>query len=180
MTARARQLRIVALVVVAQALLGVLYLLVEQRRSSLERSDDDPLVAAPTAMNAPMPHLELRRLDGRTLVVAPPRRHTVLHFWATWCPPCRAELPALLSLPRRYPVDVVAVALDPNWVPVERFFDGAVDSQVVLGDAAQARDAWGVQTLPVTFLVSPQGHLVARFDGARRWSDRTFSAHWLQ
>lgn len=179
MRARARELRIVALVVVAQAVLVASYLVVEPQRGPNEHSGD-PLVEAPTTMDAPLPPLEIRLRNGRAMTLQAPRRHTLLHFWGTWCPPCRAELPGLLALPTRHPVDVIAVALDASWAPVDGFLDGSIDERVVLGDSARVQGVLGVRTLPATFLVSPRGRLVARFDGARRWGDSPFCERWLR
>lgn len=179
MTAWARHVRTIALVIAAQAVVAVSYLVVERERGTPDHAPHDPRVAAPTAMDAPLPALELRRRDGRMVTLTAPDRPMLLHFWGTWCPPCRTELPGLLSVPSRHPVDVVAVALDANWTPVDRFFDGGVDARVMLGEAARVRAALSVRTLPVTFLVSPEGRLVARFDGERSWGEHAFGARWL-
>lgn len=179
MTTRARQVRIIALVVAAQALVVASYLVVERQRGPHEDSESDPLTASPTAMDAPLPPLEFLQRDGQTLAFQAPARHTLLHVWGTWCPPCRAELPGLLSLPSRHPVDVLAVALDASWVPVDSFLEGSTRERVMLGNSARIQEALSVRTLPATFLVSPQGRLVARFDGARRWNDPAFCERWL-
>lgn len=103
---------------------------------------------------------------------------TLVHFWATWCLPCRDELPGILALDG-HQVNVVAVALDPDWESMERFFNGEVPPQVALGDADQVRSAFGVTTLPVTFLSSDGETLQLRFDGARDWTSESFVREWL-
>ncbi len=179
MTLRGRHVRTMVLVIAAQAFLVVSYVVVEQQRTSPDQAPDDPRFAAPSEMNEPLPPLELRRRDGRSVTLTAPARLTLLHFWGTWCPPCRTELPGLLAVPSHHPVDVIAVALDADWAPVDAFFDGSVAEPVVLGDATVVRDTLSVRTLPVTFLVSRGGRLVARFDGERRWEDAAFGERWL-
>lgn len=75
-------------------------------------------VMAPTVSAAPTRAPELVRLGGEALrseLLDPPGKLRLLHLWASWCVPCRAELPALaraLRLPKRAALDVVWLALD--------------------------------------------------------------------
>jgi thiol-disulfide isomerase/thioredoxin len=123
----------------------------------------------------PAPDLRWLGLDGsRHLLSAYRGRPVLLHFWATWCPPCKAELPALLALGRDLQRDggpeLFAVATDPDWDAISRFFDGRVPSHVVRAASGDAAEAFEVSTLPDTYLVSAEGQLVLRFGGARDWS----------
>jgi len=106
-------------------------------------------------------------------------RPTLVHVWATWCPPCREELPGLLSLADEGELDVVAISLDPEWKAMEEFFGGRPPPQVVLGDAEQIQPSLKVHTLPVTFLVGSDLGLKLRFEGAQDWEDREFTGKWL-
>jgi thiol-disulfide isomerase/thioredoxin len=124
--------------------------------------------------------LSLRVRGGDRLDLRGLARPTLLHFWATWCAPCRVELPGLLALPETHPVQVVAVALDRDWADVEQFLGGREFSNVYLADAAEVETALGVQTLPVTYLVQPGGQLRLRFDGARDWTDTRFVRSWMK
>jgi thiol-disulfide isomerase/thioredoxin len=122
------------------------------------------------------PDLELLGPDGTRQRLSAHRGSPVLlHFWATWCPPCKAELPALLALGRDLERDggprVIAVATDPDWEAISRFFDGRVPSQIVRDANGDAAGAFEVSTLPDTYLVSAEGQLVLRFGGARDWSN---------
>ncbi|MHB8879816.1 MAG: TlpA family protein disulfide reductase [Myxococcaceae bacterium] len=115
------------------------------------------------------------RLDEKAPAVpgAPPAQVLVVSFWATWCPPCREELPELTALARAAPggLEVVAVSQDPELAPVERFLGGPADPSLHLRlDRDRALSAaFGVEKLPVSFVIA-QGRLVARFDGPRRWN----------
>ena len=172
--------RVVAALVVAQTALVGVYWLIEQRRAADERSGGGLGTAAPERIDIPLPRLGLRARDGRRVEIAELRRPTLVHFWATWCPPCREELPSLLALPETHAVDVVAVALDREWAAVDRFLSGGDTLAVVLGDAEEAERTLGVRHLPVTFLVAPGGSVRLRFDGARDWAAPRFVEPWIE
>lgn len=170
---------VVALVAVQAALIGV-YWIVEHQRTP-EGSEDATLgVAPPQRVDLAMTPLALLKRNGDRVDFRTPDRPTLVHFWATWCPPCRAELPGLLVLPNEHPVGVMAVALDDDWAEVDGFLDGLPTSDVFLGDAGEVERALGVRTLPVTFLVQPSGRISFRFDGARDWTDTGFVEAWIE
>lgn len=101
----------------------------------------------------------------------------VLNFWATWCAPCRVEMPSLLRLQQAMPeIAVLPVATGRNAVEgIERFYEEAgVQALPVLRDpkSALAR-SMGVMGLPVTVILNPEGQEVARLIGDAEWD----SAH---
>lgn len=176
--------RLVAAVLAAQATLVGVYWLVESGRVSNGVAEGELSTASPSRLeDQVVPPMSLRTRDGNQFILREVERPTLVHFWATWCPPCRVELPTLLALPEDHPVDVVAVALDKDWADVDRFLahlDRASPS-VFLGNAAEIGRELGVRTLPVTFLVGRgTSGLLLRFDGARDWSDRRFVDRWLE
>ena len=172
-------MRIILLVAIVQAILVGVYWLVEQERSPDGVSEPVLSRVPPQGLDGQLPPLLIRTRGGGQLNLTGFRRPTLLHFWATWCPPCRAELPGLLALSKDRGVDVVAVALDKEWADVDRFLDGQLPSNVFLGDAAEVESALQVRALPVTFLVDAGGQLRLRFDGARNWTDSGFVNTWL-
>ena len=120
------------------------------------------------------PDLTLVKPDGAARRLSGLRGKAVLlHFWATWCPPCREELPGLLALGRDLSRDggleVVAVTLDEDWAGVRSFFGGDIPSEVVQDKSNQSTHIYGVSALPDTYLVDPDGALAIRFGGARDW-----------
>ncbi len=170
---------VLAVVAVQVALIGI-YWLVERDRSRDARVGSALGTDPPRQMDATFPALTLRRSDGRTVRLPAPNRPRLVHFWATWCPPCRAELPGLLQLGREHPVDVVAVALDEDWTKVHSFLRGRSAADVFLGNRREIEHRLGVRTLPVTFLVRPDGRSVYRFDGARDWTDSRYVRSWVR
>jgi thiol-disulfide isomerase/thioredoxin len=115
--------------------------------------------------------------DGSDMVLADLQgRYIVLNFWATWCAPCRVEMPHLSALQDQLGGDdfeVVTVAVGPNPLPaMTRFLDEiGVDNLPLHTDARQrfAR-AMGVLGLPVTLIIDPDGLEIARMQGEADWS----------
>ncbi len=95
----------------------------------------------------------------------------VVHFWGTWCPPCRDELPLLLA---REDVEILAVAVDDDSGSLGEYFDGEVPGSVVVSMGLES--AFDVERLPVTFWVSAESRIVRRWDGAREWTDADWRA----
>ena len=97
----------------------------------------------------------------------------LVNFWATWCLPCRTEMPSLDRLQVAMPdVTVVTVAVGPNPLPaIDRFLTEAGVSNLVVWRDPQTRFARqsGVMGLPVTVLVNPEGMEVARLIGGAEW-----------
>lgn len=99
----------------------------------------------------------------------------VLNFWATWCAPCRKEMPTLAALQERFaaaPLSVVTVATGRNSpAAIRRFFDEiGVETLPEYRDPKQelAR-AMGILGLPITLIVDPEGREVARLPGDALW-----------
>lgn len=131
------------------------------------------LFAAPAA-----PGFTLKDLSGHDVSLRQQRGRVVLvNFWATWCPPCRTEIPWLMELQERFGAELVVlgVAMDEGgaravapWVQRERFLTNGVSRPlrypVLIGSDAVA-EAYQVESLPVTFVVGRDGVVVRRIDG---------------
>lgn len=158
-----------AVLVALQALLVGGYLLLEDRRDAVSVSETE----APETITSPLPELAVRYVDGSTRNLTELRgRPLLLHFWATWCPPCREELPGLLALADRRDAQVLLVALDEHWEPVRRFLGGPIPAYVALADGDQVKRRFGVHELPESFVVDGAGNMTLRFRGARDWTSR--------
>lgn len=134
--------------------------------------------------------IEAARPDGSAAPLTwPSARVRLVHFWATWCEPCKRELPGLLAFARgladRSPgFELIAVAIDDDWRDIAAFFaevgGGAIPAEVRLAPDASAAKRFGVSTLPDSYLVAPDGALRERYHGARDWSSPAARAHLLE
>jgi len=120
------------------------------------------------------PPLALPNLEGATVELASLRGSTVvLNFWATWCAPCRVELPELVRFASANPdVPVLFVAMDGTPDALRSFAveHGLPLAQVLRADAEVAR-AYGASTLPTTVVVNAEGEVRTSYTGmiARPW-----------
>ena len=103
-------------------------------------------------------------------------QYVVLNFWATWCAPCRVEMPSLAALQEEMGSDdfaVVTVATGRNPMPaITRFLNevGATSLQVVLDPSQDMARAMDVTGLPTTVLLDPEGREVGRLVGDADWA----------
>lgn len=127
-------------------------------------------VAKPLVLPAPAPTVHLRDMDGRVLDLARLRGRVVLiDFWATWCGPCREEIPTLKKLQERYGprgLSVLGLSLDGEAAPVLAFRRQAgLNYPVALADLSTTARFGGVLGLPTLYLVDRAGVLRRRFQG---------------
>lgn len=126
---------------------------------------------------APVPGIEFTDLDGGTHRLADWKGKVVLlNFWATWCAPCREEMPSLDALQKARGGDdfaVLTVASGRNTeAAINRFFQesGVTDLPTLTDPQMALARAFGVMAMPVTILIDAEGREVARMSGDADWS----------
>ena len=100
----------------------------------------------------------------------------LLNFWATWCSPCKAEIPWFEEFQRTYGAQglvVIGISMDEDgWKPVRPYMQAAkIDYRVAIGDDALAQKFGGVESLPETLLIDRDGRIAARHVGIVGKSD---------
>jgi len=99
-------------------------------------------------------------------------KFVLLNFWATWCAPCRKEMPAMSNLHNEFGgsgLEVVGVHVGPSLAGIKKFLEAVPVSFTILIDKDMSLASWGVRGLPTTFLINPEGKLVYKAVGEREW-----------
>jgi len=116
------------------------------------------------------PAFQLNDLNGKPISLAEAKGKIVLlNFWATWCGPCRAEIPDLVDLQKRYADKFEIIALvtdedDPD--EVRRFvLQSGINYRVAMSSDEVRRDYGGIAALPTSFVIDPQGRIVQKHVG---------------
>ena len=96
-----------------------------------------------------------------------------LNFWATWCGPCRAEMPSMEALHNSYRekgLEILAVNSGENQAQVLAFMTGnQLSFPVALDMDGKVSMAYGIQAIPTSFLIDREGKIIARLVGSLDW-----------
>ncbi len=130
----------------------------------------------PVEGRPPAPELDLLDLEGVRHRMGNYRgRVVIVNFWATWCPPCREEMP---SMQRAYEklreegMEMLAVNIGEDEDTIFAFTaDYPVEFPLLMDVDSTTIQSWPVKALPTTFVVDPQGRLAYRAIGGRAWDD---------
>jgi thiol-disulfide isomerase/thioredoxin len=121
---------------------------------------------------APAPDFTVKTIDGKTIASADLRGKVVLlNFWATWCPPCRAEIPDLIKLQTKYAGKLQIIGLSDDTGPVEEVksfvAEHGMNYPIAIADPKLEASFGGVMGLPTSFVVDTQGRVVQKHIGLR-------------
>jgi peroxiredoxin len=197
-----RQLALTAVVVAAAVIagIGLFTILRTEPDAPAVASTEAPSRAAGTAPARPILDEAVRELDlvrptrlkraedftvallrGEPLKLSEQRgKPVMINFWATWCAPCREEMPAIERLYRRHREHgfvLLAVSVDADAALVRPFLEQhKLTFPVTLDSKMSLANAYGVRALPSSFLVDRDGNLAALALGPRAWDNRVAHA----
>ena len=123
---------------------------------------------------------ELQDLAGTTHSLDSYRGSVVfLNFWATWCAPCRIEMPAMQALHERLAdtagFAMVAVNLQEDAARVQGFADElGLSFRILLDSSGEIAATYGARTLPMSYVIDKDGSILARIIGTRSWDEPEF------
>jgi len=119
----------------------------------------------------PAPGFELKDANGKTVTLADYKGKVVLlNFWATWCGPCKVEIPWFVEFEQKYKdrgFAVLGVSMDDEgWEVVKPWLEkNTINYRVLVGNDSVAKSYGGVESLPTTFVLDQSGHIASEHQG---------------
>lgn len=162
---------------------AVVFGFMQAARRDQRRADCSALCAmAPgyAGRNLRAPDFELADLNGKKVKLSDYRGKTViLNFWASWCVPCRKEMPSFADLSkvlsRQKDIVLLTVTVDEDIATAREALQVLLETSEppfpVLHDPEMktVRDKYGTRLYPETWIIDPEGYIRARFDGEKDW-----------
>jgi thiol-disulfide isomerase/thioredoxin len=146
-----------------------------------------PAAASPKAGALAGPRVVLARDGARRDLASKTGKGLILHFWATWCGPCREEMPELVKFVKDTKgdanVEFLAVSVDEDWKVVDAWLKerGIAGLPVALDPGGATAHLYGTDKFPETWFIAPSGEIVQQVVGAADWSKpklRAFAAEF--
>jgi peroxiredoxin len=131
---------------------------------------------APVPNRPAAPAIDLEGSDGHRVRLADfAGRPVIVNFWATWCPPCRAEMPSLQrawEALKKDGIGVIGVNVGEDSETVSQFsMEHSLTFPLALDEDSAVLQRWPITGLPTTFVVDPKGRLAYMALGERDWDD---------
>jgi peroxiredoxin len=134
-------------------------------------------ITSPAGRTLIAPDFALPDLEGNVKRLSDFQSKVVLlNFWATWCPPCRAEMPSMETLYQAYRdqgFEILAVSSDRQGAVVVQPFmqEYRLSFPALLDMSGRVSGMYGVRSIPTSYLLDRQGRVVSREIGARHWAN---------
>ncbi len=158
MTGRTKIAVLVSILLVA--VLGYAFLADPKPKAAIAQDQDKK--EEPKKYEAP--DFSLKNLDGKEIKLSDYKGKIIfVNFWATWCGPCRHEVPAFIELQDQYTEDLVilGISLDQGDLSVVPAFakEYSINYEVLYGSQQVVSDYGGIEAIPTTFVVDKDGYL---------------------
>jgi len=179
--AQTKNKRFLVLGVVAVLFILLAFLMLNGANNSKKANQTNISRQSPTSTQAEeqypdAPGFSLTSVDGKEISLSDFKGKVVfLNFWATWCPPCRREIPSFIELVEKYKDDdfvVLGVAVDPrefeNTDKVKPFIKQmGINYPIVYDTKGISQMYGGIRSIPTTFVINRDGKVVGRIVGSR-------------
>ncbi len=104
-------------------------------------------------------------------------KYVFLNFWATWCPPCRDEMPSMQKVYdtwNKKDYVMLAVNINENRAKVKRFAqENGYTFPILIDNDGKIASRYGIRGIPATFFIDKQGNVVKKIVGSRHWDMKT-------
>ena len=125
------------------------------------------------------PDFTLKNMDADTISLSNYRgRWVLLHFWASWCGPCRREMPEIQRLAMRFSQDKLVILMVNTAEDEDTVFsfmaEVGLDTGSLLDRDGRVTEAWKPRGLPTSFLIDPAGRVQFQVIGGREWSNPAY------
>lgn len=155
--------------VVLIALLGVAIVQAMDKKAEPENPSQEAANMGGLKIGAKAPDFELKTLSGDTVKLSDLKgKKVMLNFWATWCPPCKAEMPAMEEFHKEAGDEVVilAVNIDPH-LDVKAFVDeNGITFPIPLDEEDKVNEMYQVLSIPTTYFIDTKGNIGNKYIGA--------------
>lgn len=156
-------------VVVLIALLGVAIVQAMDKKAEPDIASQEAANMGGLKVGAKAPDFELKTLAGDTVKLSDLKgKKVMLNFWATWCPPCKAEMPAMEEFHKEAGDEVVilAVNIDPH-LDVKAFVDeNGITFPIPLDVEDKVNETYQVLSIPTTYFIDTKGNIGNKYIGA--------------
>src|SRR4051812_23980181 len=160
--------KVIAIVVLI-ALLGVAIVQAMDKKSEPDNLSQEAANMGGLKVGAKAPDFELKTLTGETVKLSDLKgKKVMLNFWATWCPPCKAEMPAMEQFHKEAgdKVVILAVNIDPH-LDVQAFVDeNKITFPIPLDAEDTVNEMYQVLSIPTTYFIDTKGNIGNKYIGA--------------
>ncbi len=140
-------------------------------KTAVEQPGVQPVAERQQRNYTKAPDFTLKDLNGKNVSLSDYAGKLVfVNFWATWCPPCRAEIPGFIRMYDKYKdqgLEIIGISTDRNGIDVvKRFVDAnKVNYPIVMYNVEVIQKYGGITGIPTTFVVNRKGEVVNKFVG---------------
>ncbi|WP_318502620.1 TlpA disulfide reductase family protein [Bacillus sp. T3] len=120
------------------------------------------------------PDFELKTLTGDSVKLSDYKgKKVMLNFWATWCPPCKAEMPEMQKfyVSNKENVEILAVNMDPKNDVAGFVKNGGYTFPILLDEKNEVNQDYGIVSIPTTFFIDEQGVITHKINGQMKLED---------